>query len=79
MDIFLRNEDLDMTLIKTLQYSSSVAFKVAHNIWQLLFIRLPERERLQRIIIKITRPANNATGLAIDDFTVRPCLDFSKF
>ena len=79
MDIYLRNEKLDMTLIKTLQYTSSVASGVlqrALDTWQMLFLKLPDRKGLQQVLVKITRPAGKASGLGIDDLTIRPCSDF---
>ena len=78
IEIYLRNENLDIVLIKTIEYSTSTSFEVA-RIWQMLFMRLPDSNNLQEVIIKIIRPANEDSGLAIDDFTIRPCSDFSKF
>ena len=77
MEIYMQNEELDVVSIKTLQYSEINA-TVAIVDWQLLFIKLPKSTGLQQIIVKITRRAGVFTGFAVDDFTIRPCSDFSK-
>ena len=79
LQIFLRSEELDMALIKTLQYSVNVNSEVSRT-WQTLFVRLPNNEGLQQVVVKIARPQGQYQGgLAIDDFTIRPCEDFSRF
>ena len=77
MEIYMQNEELDVTLIKTLQYSKT-STTMAPVDWQLLFVKLPKSKGLQQVIVKITRQAGVLTGFAVDDFTLRPCSDFSK-
>ena len=77
VEVYLRDENLDIEFIKSLTFaglSSSVA-----GLWQSWIIRLPDRDGLRQVIIKGIRPANHYTGMALDDLSIRPCSDFSKF
>ena len=77
MEIYLRNEELEMNLIKFLKDSENISEDDA--VWHTLLIRLPDRSDLQQLVVKIIRPIGAVdSGLAIDDVTVRPCSDFSK-
>ena len=77
IEVFLSDENLELEFVDRITFAS-LPQQVATQ-WQSWITRLPDREGLRQVIIKSIRPANRYTGMAIDDLSIRPCPDFSKF
>ena len=78
IEIYSRSESLEMIQIKVLHFPfASVNF--ISGMWQILMVRLPDIEALQQIIIRGVRPANAASAMKLDDITIQPCSELSKF
>ena len=77
IQVYIRNEDLQMELIKSVNFSDLPTDFVSQ--WQNLIVKLPDSDELRQIIVKGVKALNTFSGMAIDDFTIRPCSDLSKF
>ena len=77
MTIFLRNDDRDLEVLTNI--SSRADVQELSGTWHTLFLRLPLRKNLRQIVFKGNRISGELSGVALDDLTIRPCTDFSKW
>lgn len=74
--VYLVDEDLSKELIAL--HSNKNATLATHT-WSTLFIALPTKKSLQRVVIVGARHYDGASGIIVDDMSIRPCSDFSKY
>ena len=77
IDVYLNDENLEKEFVGNIVFTGLP--KLVANRWQSWIIRLPDRDGLRQVVIKGIRTANQYTGMAIDDLSIRPCSDYSEF
>jgi hypothetical protein len=74
LNVYLVGEDLSRTYITSVGNMNDT---VAGGVWSMLFIALPVKNSLQRVVITGVRTSQGISGILIDDMSIRPCSDFS--